>query len=132
MKPGKELDELIVEEVMKHKMPSPIPSRQSGFGDGGHREYFAPGYFGSEESGWHPRPYSTEIGSAMEVVDKLFNWNDGNRKQATLTLSQYGKKDWDADFEWKKPSHVFDCSARAETSPHAICLSALKAVGYEL
>jgi len=68
-----------------------------------------------------PKPYSTDLKCAWEVVDKL----RGSKMSFSLTSTDTSK--WLAKVEfWGIDRVEF---AVAETVPHAICLVALKAVG---
>ena len=60
-------------------------------------------------------PYSTDIAAAWEVVEKL-------SAEWSFTLARDTKDWWDAEF-------YADTFAKAPTAAHAICLSALNAVG---
>ncbi len=71
------------------------------------------------------RPFSTDIAAAFEVVEKL----------DTLTLSRGdlgGAPVWVAQFVTEGPGFPVNVQSVCETAPHAICLAALKAVGYEI
>jgi len=63
-------------------------------------------------------PYSTDIAAAWQVVDKLISAECG------FVVSGGGSLPWLATFR--------NGQAHAETAPLAICLAALKAVGYEV
>ena len=74
-----------------------------------------------------PRPYSTDIKSAWELVDKLIRgtkqWFSLEQYSTGVTakFSIIGAGDLDCEFE-----------ADEITAPHAICMAALKAVGVKV
>lgn len=68
-------------------------------------------------------PYSTNIAAAWEVVEKLRS----ERMMVSIVSDEDGG--WNVemwDYNNRQSKEVF-----SETAPHAICLAALKAVGYE-
>ena len=71
--------------------------------------------------------YSTDISAAWEVVEKLMEkkFSDG-RPEQQLCLNGHGAPKWQAWFHPNTETLSF-----GDTAPHAICLSALKAVGYD-
>lgn len=130
MKPGRELDALVALAVgWQYVQVSPNSDRffcrsyglQSGW-------WLRPGM--DTEDGWAcakcsdvPHTYSTEIGAAWEVVEKMqaddWYWNidydcDG-------LVAGFGRdREADENCRWYYEA--------AKTEPHAICLAALKAV----
>ena len=140
MKAGRELDTLVAEKVMglqlmrwtNHPTFEPVVIR----GDGRCNRCGWP-LFDNPEKGctaencsMRPMPdypripdYSTSIAAAWEVVEKVQLFN-------SLALAQQ-------DGTWEKPWAVIeqgedgDMISEAVTAPLAICLAALKAVGYE-
>lgn len=67
------------------------------------------------------RPYSTDIAAAWEVVEKLALTFELGWLPADKGLN------WDASFGEKRGSED-GTTTYADTAPHAICLSALKAI----
>jgi len=78
--------------------------------------------------GYGALPYSTDIGAAWEVVEKMRNWPNGHW---WLSLSQIAgvRGEWRAGFSFG--GMAVDHSPKfvvADTAPLAICLAALKAI----
>jgi hypothetical protein len=96
MKPGRELDVLVAKQVMGID-----PDYDEGI-------YYFEGYA-------DPKPYSTDITAAWEVVEKF------NRRY--LELIKDGRYKCCLDSR-----NLESLCAFADTAPHAICLAALKAV----
>ena len=74
--------------------------------------------------------YSTKIQDAWEVVEKLGNWHGFD---FILWLEPESNGQWHAG--WFEQSHEGPESRASEvaaTAPLAICLAALKAVGYDV
>ncbi len=130
MEPGRELDALVAE--LFGEKPDVSPTEDSlwlirrGSDNGGWLRSIT----GSDPDDcnlmvvdWLPRPFSTDIAAAWEVVEKLLG-----RFQFTLNSLEDGLG-WYAEFgAWnEKIYQAYD--ENAETVPHAICLAALKAVG---
>lgn len=122
MKAGRELDALIAEKVMgwkvvpgqyKHIVPPNAQLERSTFCE----------YVTSSLSvpAMKLPTYSTDIRAAWEIVEKLCPQED------EFQLKRFNKKEWDCNF-----SYFMETSCQADTAPHAICLAALKAVGYEV
>lgn len=110
MKPGRELDELIAIKVMGWKVSDSDPFLwQINENETRHKNQFKP---------------STKPEDAEEVVWKVFNlghsWILG-RNRTDGKFSAY--LDFPEDPDWTKVG---------DTEPHAICITALKAVGYEV
>ena len=114
MKLGPELDRLIAEKVMGWRASS------SGLNErGSPPDCWWDGERNRLQAKWSP---STNIAHAWEVVKKLRNimvgpW--GNSRWAVCAIQD---GDWDC----------CDWFSVADTAPHAICLAALKSVGYPL
>jgi len=145
MNAGRELDALIAEKVMRWKL-EPTSCR-----DDCNNAWLSPRDSGAfEMAGCEcslPR-FSTDIGCAWEVVEKLkiiknqrYDDEDGDVPEAAISaliLMNDGK--WMARFDstcsldegyYERSCYLEDCKfAIGETAPHAICLAALKAVGY--
>lgn len=110
MESGRELDALVAEKVM------------------GLKQILTPGGI---EVGWSIsskigasslKPYSTDIAAAWKVVEKL------NLLDKNCLLHDEGK--WSVcPFDGAATIYA---GIDAETAPHAICLAALKAVGWKL
>ncbi len=114
MKPGRELDELIAEKVMNLKC-------KGGHETDDYELYKFPCPLCA------PKNYSTNIGIAWEVVEKL---------DTNIELSTMFKQEPKAVFiSMLSPSlgvtfgEPIWVEVIGETLPHAICLAALKAVG---
>ena len=73
--------------------------------------------------------YSTDISAAWQVVEKVGLFH---RYGDCLTYDHDSKK-WQIGKYWREYDGVaLDVTVDADTAPHAICLAALKAVGYEV
>ena len=108
MTPGRELDALVAEKVMEWKVDY-IPRFGAAVLVGGLSGIACP-------------PYSTDIGAAWEVVEKV--------PYALCLMRVDGK--WRAQFwEFGKYTSRPQGEADAPTAPHAICLAALRALGVE-
>lgn len=129
MKPGRELDALVAEKVMglhvqrNEDLIQDIDKWRNHPYTAALVKYGA--YLTEKGSLEH---YSTSIAAAWEVVDHL-------RKTRNLAISLHdGHWDNDAEGTWiatfETPGHVDVAESRGESSPHAICLAALKAVGH--
>jgi hypothetical protein len=104
MTPGPKLDALVAEKVMGLVIPS--------------------------RPGWGPKPYSTDIAAAWEVVEKFGHFH---------IQTVFGDGSVDSFGEMIRVRLTTEATLQgrtmesiAETAPHAICLAALKAVGYTL
>ncbi len=128
MEAGRELDALVAEKVMGEPRPTGnvpdgvlagVTTSSSG---GGNWVGTTTGFTSGDEPVWLPKPYSTDIAAAWEVVGKFAGSN------CTETpIEIFGNEDgtWD----------VVLCGfheAHADTVQLAICLAALKAVGCSL
>ena len=128
MNPGRELDALIAEKVMGLKNIRK---------DGGFAHFVEPDYV----HGNHPQRnsgipiphYSTDIAAAWEVVEKISPIRIEKHERAVggfiYRVSIVSEvNNWEgcgrfpAGYNW---------SIEKETAPHAICLAALRAVGYK-
>lgn len=108
MNPGRELDALIAEKVMGLEIVHlGEPSKP-----------FVKNFTGTSE----PTEYSTDIAAAWEVVERLKDSEHAFGFE--LTQDQGELCEWLAYFGEGR------FKAESETAPHAICLAALKAVGY--
>lgn len=114
MKPGRELDALVAEKVMGWKV-----LRHKDFPDHPDVDF-------TKEHGVLMRTphFSTDIAAAWEVVGKLEKSHDFE----LIHLIYHGMGDARGWFIKLDGNRV---GFPQETAPHAICLSALKAVGYE-
>lgn len=142
MKPGPELDALIAKEVMGWKdgglvsTTGDLDPRTWATGIELPRIPIPPGmsadtYFHKNPMPRFKRPIllrvefcpSTDIAAAWEVVEKL---QDRFRTVVTA-FEKYGfgchMKAWDSRIE-------IDVQSEADSAPHAICLAALRAVGF--
>ncbi len=107
MKPGRELDALVAEKVMGYETV-----------------YSGANYY--VERTYSPVPlYSTDISAAWEVVEKLACMKDEVNVFYDCG-AWFCNTGVDANGEWS-----IERSGSCATAPHAICLAALKAVGYE-
>ena len=128
MEAGRELDALIAEKVMGHRMFEPPPMSEPW-------EVMPDDYRGRPLL-----PYSTDIGAAWEVVEKMRE-RGKDRKDIAICMDGFSLsqnhvgEDWQ-DYPWAPEggwSATFTdgyntSGAAALTAPHAICLAALKAV----
>jgi len=124
MTPGPELDALIAEKVMGWSQ-STHPKTKPG--------WLAPpdNLEGLYDPSWI-KPYSTDISVAWQVVERMEKrgrWIIEVRLNAFKASFLYSLGLTPAG-----PTREFygDSGVGAESMPHAICLAALKAVGYDL
>jgi hypothetical protein len=101
MKPGRELDLLVAEKVMEHKIDS--------FGFERTNDY----------DGTDLKNYSTDISAAWEILKILQQFH------STSVVYNNHVKSWSVFI-----GDLVDISS-FESAPHAICLAALKAKGVE-
>jgi hypothetical protein len=118
MEAGRELDALVAEKVMGCKVTRftnslKTVSARCDCPDDPHEYHTDFGGF---------KEYSTEMGPAWEVVEKM-------RPIADLTLETYGTEPFFCIAIFRKDAGKGSFQAEAKTAPHAICLAALKAVG---
>ena len=132
MEAGRKLDALIAEHVMGEPRPTGnvpdgvlagVMTSNSG---GGNWIGTTTGYTAGDEPVWLPKPYSTDISAAWEVVEKM------RADKLSITLTGY----WEGS-TGKWWVNVLDnvetvATVRTDTAPHAICLAALEAVGCSL
>lgn len=144
MEAGRELDALVAEKVMqfdhKHKING---CEEDCWYDV--CEYCGLEFHCEDTSGrceGYPH-YSTDIAAAWQVVDRIAQLviADENAERLNyLRLEQNDSSGYSATFgfpymeneEWANTANQYDCSARADSAPLAICLAALKAVGVEV
>jgi hypothetical protein len=123
MKPGRELDALVAKQVIGWKrIYESGPNGEPGCLDEHQIER-------NDDEIPH---YSTSIEAAWQVVEKMeFSMPD------TWTFSLFGgRRDWHVEIDSNDGKFLQNAASvnvftRAETPAHAICLAALKAVGYE-
>lgn len=111
MKPGRELDALIAENVMGLTKPKEdLPSWQ--------HEYSGTKPF--------PLPYSTDIAAAWEVLDTL------KALGCLITVSWTKKSKWHcyAEYYSDKDQCIYSEYSLEESASQAICLTALKMIEY--
>lgn len=123
LKPGPELDALVAEKVMKCREILAKP-------DGPIALYRAEEYLYED-----PKPYSTSIACAWEVVEKIRLTLDPIGRQWRPTIQHCGSKyRWRCEFELENDNAGDDTTmyfAEADSASLAICLAALAAVGYK-
>lgn len=115
MKPGRELDALVAEKVMN------VPK-------------YGIDTVSISNSDMFPKPYSTDISAAWEIVEKIRL----HENYVCWEISSEWKGEGDLKANSNFSFHVRFCLGRgvewagADTAPLAICLAALKAVGIEI
>lgn len=119
MKPGRELDALVAEKVMGLE---PWPGRPGAF-----KAKVVPR--GREPKPCLPPSYSTDIAAAWEVVGKLNRWHFELTRLADLCGWEYRCTMKSA---WPGVSGEHAIGTSEISAPHAICLSAMKAVGHHM
>ena len=137
MKPGRELDALIQEQVFGYTHTTrKRKHRSKGLVD-------VECWMKGDHLMWSPEPYSTDISAAWEVVEKLktdfaFELSGGNHGNGTYQ-SMYPYRDHSRRWTASLHTHtggptILDVKIeraseeKGETPAHAICLAALKAV----
>lgn len=110
MKPGRELDLLIADKVMGIKFEDCKP--------------VAIGFKDNDFKGLH---YSTDISAAWEVVEKV--QSIGRNLEMFHRVLPHGKC-YVAGFPAQGEQAGLYAAKIQETASHAICMAALKAVGY--
>ena len=122
MRPGRELDALVAEHVMGIKVIRSPKFKDPCIAEKRHLRNL-PWVMCSVE------PYSTDIAAAWEVVEKF---------EYRTIVFRHDVKLWGVELslEWADPRdehypHNDPFYGDGLTAPHAICLAALKAVGYE-
>lgn len=119
IKPGKELDALIAEKVM-----------------GWERKCIGDDYYLENPRAHHlskynaPQPYSTHIAAAWEVVEKIVE--DTGMEYVFWSLAGDNKRNVFQFVEKKGENNYIKAYEEGETLSHAICKTALKAVGVEV
>lgn len=129
MKPGRELDILIAQKVMKWKTKTGIPLFVSTVDQ--YREERSEKVCITAQYNTIPR-YSTDIEAAFTLVEKINRWRFTLRYETDFGGG--GKPPYNyvtAIFDPVSTNEIPDLFVKSETAAHAICLSALKAVGYE-
>lgn len=140
MKPGRSLDALVAEKVTGSK-PRTISGATKDKGESWaviQDAMNGPFYTDNDVRDWiesvqgyelmhiHYYPkYSTDIAAAWQVVEKLGSEKFMFDLKRRYSICGWG---WDAefaDYNWK------EYEADGVTAPHAICLAALKAVGWD-
>jgi len=118
MEAGRELNALVAEHVMGLE--------KLGCHDGNcfyHIEMGGKGFKGLAKS------YSTAISPAWEVVEKL---RESKMALSVMHVFEFADQKWAYIAKVETYNKADFISDIRETAPHAICLAALKAVGYEL
>lgn len=120
---SREIDAMVAEKVMGWTKAEPL--------DGRSRAWPPDCKIKMWPHGISIPPYSTDIASAWEVVERMGRWH-GFDFIVRTTGGLYGKKEWEAGwyedgFEGPESRAVAD----ADTVPMAICLAALAAAGVE-
>lgn len=117
LKAGRELDALIAEKVMGLRSELSLASSQQKYEQIRNKIEHCP-------------IYSTDIAAAWEVVEKM------NLLSADFKLVAYDSGYvWVAEFKTTRemPGTIYretiEHKGEAESSPHAICIAALKAIG---
>lgn len=130
MDTGRELDTLIAEKVMG------FLTTVGGdiYGEGEKTRYIRR----SVDDSWETTPcYSTDIAAAWQAVDKLrslgwYLWlEDAQYKDVQYTASFILAEPMAEEYPWRSVP-IRQSLNEASTAPHAICLAALCAVGYEV
>lgn len=121
MQPGRELDALVAEKVMGLPVKwATDPYREIGMPEKGRQPYLK-GVAGGVYYDWADVPkYSTDIAAAWAVVERFTRLN----YDVALHTTREG---WTCAFR----GALLADAAQAPTAAHAICLAALKAVGWE-
>ena len=137
MDAGRELDKLIAEKVMDEPEYWSVHFGGSHYGDfktlaGAEKcaKKIQGDYKARVETYFDCPHYSTDIVAAWEVVEKLGNWH-GFDFIISIPVQKLGDEKYEAG--WYEQSHDGPESRAvgyADTAPLAICLAALKAVGY--
>lgn len=71
----------------------------------------------------HHKPYSTDISAAWEVVEKFNGYTVVKNDENLDDEIRYGSR-------IEHNGRYYFCGMQSKSAPHAICLAALKAVGY--
>ena len=125
MNPGNELDALVAERVMGCDLEPNEPCGTSlshcPYDKSEHTRFFLTGLASSGT----PKPYSTDISAAWEVVEKLGS-------NCSISYRPRGKHIAAFDIQITALCPLGVATGFGRTVPYAICLAALKAVGYEM
>jgi len=132
MKPGSKLDQIVAEKVMggapKGYLITPMGTRYESVDEA--MEAGCGGFAVISSENLLP-PYSTSIAFAWEVVEKLCENDDLDFQYCELVYIGRGN--------WQFRNHTDEgicCDKEigviAKTAPLSICLTALKAVGYDM
>lgn len=131
MKPGRELDALVADQVMGLKRTVRIKGTVETTTIYTDSPYFNDGVSEDDMMKYYclPLHYSTSIADAWQVVEKL--QCQGHDWKWFLLLEYDNVETWDCAFHKNSKSDGGDPDiwATADTAPHAICLAALKAMG---
>lgn len=135
LKPGRELDALVAEKVMGWAPFAPQVLDKLGF------HFCSPcDICGREgEPFEHCLPYfSTKIEAAWKVVEKVIELPQFNDRHCYFNIQQHRAEFKEAEVEMRlfelRDGEELLCGpyyVLGESAPHAICLAALKAVGYD-
>ena len=117
MKPGRELDALVAEKVMGLTV-----CRNEACEGCDSDMWMLDGTIWSRDPLTH---YSTDISAAWEVVEKV-------RSEGQRIDLWDGPSGWRVRFATESRAHRPPVPCASESVAHAICLAALKAVGYEV
>lgn len=146
MKPGRELDMLIAENVMGETLEEELGyiDRNGNTSFGNSPEYtrqkcenYARQGLGTKliTRKMAAKAYSTDIAAAWEVVEKIprlknkdtQSWGElNNCEDGFPFMLKKTPNGWEAG--WEGAYWAQECFAEALTAPHVICLAALKAV----
>lgn len=130
METGRELDIVVAEKVMGWFWQNPFSQYAEvkllvpPIGD---KKRHWGGVYDNGIPDWLPN-YSTNIADAWQVLEKL----DSEFKVEIRSIDdscEFVENKWTCSFKNKISAKV--CRVYAETAPHAICLAALGAMGYQ-
>lgn len=122
MKPGRDLDILIAEKVMGYSVGGP---HEGVFTMYKQKQNAPTGQYDS----WHGElpNYSEDMIAAWQVVEKINRWHFSIARHG-MTFDPSG---WIYEAKFVGVIKDSTIEAEGETVPHAICLAALKVVGYK-
>jgi hypothetical protein len=130
MKPGRGLDALVAEKVMGLEAPAPWPENVKLNPSDALDAVVARGYAEAVLRFSEPKPYSTDIKAAWEVVERIWKLRDA--RFGHLEVSRDAVVGWYCRLAVSPgPCNPFVYQV-ADTAPHAICLAALEALGVEV
>lgn len=133
MKLGPELDTLVAEKVMGHPMPDIIPDDALDLYLAGTPIHYDSWtcvcrYDEGDIPKWIPDPYSSDISAAWQLVEKLAeNWEENRKPISIEVIYDCGANEtrietWNEDkHDWNEPIFSGSCAA----APEAICKAAL-------